>query len=119
MDGPFTGAKQLVAGLSILQVKSLEEAIERVKRSANCSIGDYEVEIRQVFEMEAHSVQRADQTQSRGPSQAAKSDRKQIALLHSRIKLGGIGSSVRYRFHIREAFAIRPVYIGTALPRRC
>jgi hypothetical protein len=36
-----------------LQVKSLEEAIEWVKRGPNCNPGgDYEVEIRQVFEME-------------------------------------------------------------------
>jgi hypothetical protein len=52
IDGPFTEAKELVAGFSILQVKSLEEAIEWVKRGPNCSAGDYEVEIRQVFEME-------------------------------------------------------------------
>jgi hypothetical protein len=53
IDGPFTEAKELIAGFSILQVKSLEEAIEWVKRSPNCSPGvDSEVEIRQVFEME-------------------------------------------------------------------
>src|SRR5271154_5813319 len=52
VDGPFTEAKELIAGFSILQVKSLEEAIECVKRGPNCSAGDYEVEIRQVFEME-------------------------------------------------------------------
>jgi hypothetical protein len=52
IDGPFTEAKELVAGFSILQVKSLEEAIEWVKRGPNCHAGDYEVEIRQVFEME-------------------------------------------------------------------
>jgi hypothetical protein len=52
VDGPFTESKELVAGFSILQVKSLEEAIEWVKRGPNCSAGDYEVEIRQVFEME-------------------------------------------------------------------
>ena len=53
VDGPFTEAKELIAGFSILQVKSLEEAIEWVKRSPNCNPGiDSEVEIRQVFEME-------------------------------------------------------------------
>jgi hypothetical protein len=51
-DGPFTETKELIAGFSILQVKSLAEAIEWVKRGPNCSAGDYEVEIRQVFEME-------------------------------------------------------------------
>ena len=52
VDGPFTEAKELIAGFSMLQVKSLEEAIEWVKRGPNCSASDYEVEIRQVFEME-------------------------------------------------------------------
>ena len=53
VDGPFTEAKELIAGFSILQVKSLEEAIEWVKRAPNCNpAGDSEVEIRQVFEME-------------------------------------------------------------------
>jgi hypothetical protein len=52
VDGPFTETKELIAGFSILQVKSLEEAIEWVKRGPNCSASDYEVEIRQVFEME-------------------------------------------------------------------
>ncbi|GAC1482711.1 MAG: YciI family protein [Candidatus Dormibacteraceae bacterium] len=52
IDGPFTESKELIAGFSILQVKSLEEAIEWVKRSPNCCTGDYEVEIRQVFEVE-------------------------------------------------------------------
>ena len=52
IDGPFTEAKELIAGFWILQVKSLEEAIEWVKRCPNCGPGDDEVEIRQVFEME-------------------------------------------------------------------
>lgn len=51
--GPFTEAKELIAGFSILQVNSLEEAIEWVKRAPNCNPdGDSEVEIRQIFEME-------------------------------------------------------------------
>jgi hypothetical protein len=52
VDGPFAETKELVAGFSMLQVKSLEEAIEWVKRCPNCHASDYEVEIRQVFEME-------------------------------------------------------------------
>lgn len=53
IDGPFTEAKELIAGYTILQVKSLEEAIEWVKRAPNCSPnGEGEVEIRQIFEME-------------------------------------------------------------------
>ena len=52
VDGPFTEAKELIAGFSILQVKSLEEAIEWVKRCPNPHDVDSEIEIRQVFEME-------------------------------------------------------------------
>ena len=52
IDGPFAETKELIAGFMILQVKSLEEAIEWVKRSPNCHAGESEVEIRQVFEPE-------------------------------------------------------------------
>jgi len=51
-DGPFAETKELVAGFSILQVKSLEEAIEWVKRFPNPPADESEVEIRQVFEPE-------------------------------------------------------------------
>ena len=50
--GPFAETKELIAGFSIWQVKSLEEAIEWAKRGPNCSAGEYEIEIRQVFEPE-------------------------------------------------------------------
>ena len=52
VDGPFTEAKELVAGFWLWQVKSLEEAIEWVKRCPNPHASDSEIEIRQVFEME-------------------------------------------------------------------
>ena len=52
VDGPFSEAKELVAGFWLWQVKSLEEAIEWVKRCPNPHAGDSEIEIRQVFEME-------------------------------------------------------------------
>ena len=69
VDGPFTETKELIAGFWILQVQSLEEAIEWVKRSPNCHTGDYEVEIRQVFEMEdfpAEIQKVADNAEVRG-----------------------------------------------------
>ena len=47
IDGPFTEAKELIAGFWLIQVKSREEAIEWVKRAP---MEDTEVEIRQVFE---------------------------------------------------------------------
>ena len=52
VDGPFTETKELIAGFWLWQVKSLEEAIEWVKRCPNPDVGDSEIEIRQVFEME-------------------------------------------------------------------
>jgi hypothetical protein len=51
-DGPFAETKELVAGFMLWQVKSLEEAIEWVKRMPNCDAGESAVEIRQVFEPE-------------------------------------------------------------------
>jgi hypothetical protein len=47
IDGPFAETKELVAGFWIIQVKSLAEAIEWVKR---VPMQDAELEIRQVFE---------------------------------------------------------------------
>jgi hypothetical protein len=52
VDGPFTEAKELVAGFWIWKVKSLEEAIEWVKRCPYPQNVDSEIEIRQIFEME-------------------------------------------------------------------
>jgi hypothetical protein len=51
-DGPFTETKELIAGFWLWQVKSKEEAIEWVKRCPNPMLGESEIEIRQVFEME-------------------------------------------------------------------
>ena len=50
IDGPFTEAKELVAGFWLIQVASKEEAIEWVKRCPNPTGEEGEIEIRQVFE---------------------------------------------------------------------
>ncbi len=52
IDGPFAETKELIAGFWLWQVKSMEEAIEWVKRCPNPMPGDSEIEIRQVFEAE-------------------------------------------------------------------
>ena len=53
IDGPFTETKELVAGYWMWQCKSLEEAIEWVKRCPAPMPGEEsEIEIRQVFEAE-------------------------------------------------------------------
>ena len=53
IDGPFSETKELIAGFWLFQVKSLDEAIEWVKRAPNPMPGkESEIEIRQVFEAE-------------------------------------------------------------------
>src|SRR5689334_12235774 len=52
IDGPFTESKELVAGFSIIKVKSLEEAIEWVKRAPRVSTGEAVVEIRKLMDLE-------------------------------------------------------------------
>lgn len=53
-DGPFTESKELIAGYTIIQVKSKEEAMQWTKRFPNpAGEGkDAEIEIRQMFELE-------------------------------------------------------------------
>lgn len=52
VDGPFTEAKELIAGFWLWQVRSMEEAIEWVKRCPNPTGTESEIEIRQVFDSE-------------------------------------------------------------------
>ena len=52
VDGPFTETKELVAGFWLWKAKSMEEAIEWVKRCPNPMPTDSEIEIRQIFEAE-------------------------------------------------------------------
>ena len=52
IDGPFAESKELIAGFWFWQVKSLEEAIEWVKRCPNSPEGESDIEIRQIFEPE-------------------------------------------------------------------
>ena len=52
IDGPFAETKELIAGFWIWQCKSLDEAIDWLKRCPNPHPGESEVEIRQIFEAE-------------------------------------------------------------------
>jgi hypothetical protein len=52
VDGPFAETKELIAGFWLWQVRSMEEAIEWVKRCPNPHEGESEIEIRPVFEAE-------------------------------------------------------------------
>lgn len=52
IDGPFTETKELIAGYTIIQVKSRAEALEWARRFPNPHQEDGEIEIRQLFELE-------------------------------------------------------------------
>jgi len=67
VDGPFTEAKELIAGYTIIQVKSKEEAMEWARRFPNPSLDgkEGEIEVRQLFELDDF-----------GPSEAVERFRK-------------------------------------------
>lgn len=53
VDGPFTEAKELIAGYTLIQVKSREEALEWTKRFPKPHFDDRcEIEVRQLYELE-------------------------------------------------------------------
>ena len=54
VDGPFAETKELVAGYTIINVKSREEALQWTKKFPNPSVdgGEAEIEVRQYFELD-------------------------------------------------------------------
>jgi hypothetical protein len=52
IDGPFAETKELIAGFWMWKVKSMQEAIDWVKRCPNPMMSESDIEIRPVFEME-------------------------------------------------------------------
>lgn len=54
VDGPFAETKELVAGYTVINVKSRDEAIEWTRRFPNPAIdgGEAQIEVRQCFELE-------------------------------------------------------------------
>jgi len=65
IDGPFTEAKERVAGYTLIQVKSREEALEWARRFPNPALQDGEIEVRQLYELDDF-----------GPSEAVERFRK-------------------------------------------
>ena len=67
IDGPFTETKELIAGYTLIQVKSREEAMEWARRFPNPALDgtEGEIEIRQLFELDDF-----------GPSEAVERFRK-------------------------------------------
>lgn len=58
IDGPFTETKEIVAGFWLWEVKSMDEAVEWVKRCPNPMLTDSDIDIRPIYEEEdfAHLV---------------------------------------------------------------
>lgn len=81
IDGPFAETSELVAGFWLWQVKSMEEAVEWVKRCPNPFPVESEIEIRQVFEAEDFGAEYT-------PELRAQEDR-QRAEIEKRAKSGG------------------------------
>jgi hypothetical protein len=72
IDGPFTEAKEIIAGYWIWQVKSLAEAVEWLKRAP---FPDGEVEIRQIFELADFEM--TNETRERFENQKARLEAQQ------------------------------------------
>lgn len=81
IDGPFAETSELVAGFWLWQVKSMEEAVDWVKRCPNPFPVESEIEIRQVFEAEDFGAEYT-------PELRAQEDR-QRAEIGKRAKSGG------------------------------
>lgn len=60
VDGPFAGVKDLIAGYTVIQTRTREEAMEWSRRYPNPAIdgADTEVEVRQMFELEDFEAKR-------------------------------------------------------------
>lgn len=73
VDGPFAETKELIAGYWVWQVKSMDEAVEWVRRCPNPHPSDSEIEIRPLFEA-------ADFGPELTPELRAKEDRQRAAI---------------------------------------
>ena len=64
-DGPFAETKELVAGFWLWEVRSMEEAIEWVRRCPNPHVGESDIEIRPIFSAEEFEALLRDQAASK------------------------------------------------------
>ena len=76
VSGPFAGPKDLVAGFWMFKVKSLDEAIEWVKRCPNPMEGESEIEIRAVFEAEDFGAELAPELREAEARMRAQLDKR-------------------------------------------
>jgi hypothetical protein len=66
VDGPFAEVKELIAGYTLIQVKSREEALEWARRFPRPFEGDCEVEVRELYELEDFGSKDADRLREIG-----------------------------------------------------
>ncbi len=52
IDGPFAETKELVAGYTLIEVNSREEAVDWTKRFPNPTMAEGEIEVRQLYELD-------------------------------------------------------------------
>jgi hypothetical protein len=71
IDGPFAETKELIAGFWLWQVKSMDEAVEWVKRCPNPHEEEGEIEIRPVFEVEDFGAELTPELRKRGEQMRA------------------------------------------------
>jgi hypothetical protein len=76
IDGPFAETKELVAGYWLWQVKSMDEAVEWVKRCPNPMMEESEIEIRQVFDPEDFGEAFTPELQAREEALRAQAEQK-------------------------------------------
>lgn len=74
LDGPFTETKELIAGFWLWQVRSLEEAVEWLRRSPFANSSE-EIEIRRVFEAEDFGAALTPELRTRQQSRAERISR--------------------------------------------
>ena len=91
IDGPFAETKELIAGFWLWQVRSMEEAIEWVRRCPNPMPEESEIEIRPVFEAddfgealtpELRAQEGPAESAGRGPQALNDGARQRITLPH-------------------------------------
>jgi uncharacterized glyoxalase superfamily protein PhnB len=99
-DGPFSETKELIAGYWVLQVESLDDAIDWVKRIPNPDNEEAEIEIRQVGESE-------DFGDALTPEARAAGDR-----LRARVALRDVNPYVIFDGRCEEAFGFYAQILG-------
>jgi chorismate mutase len=90
VDGPFAETKELIAGFWLWEVRSMEEAIEWVKRCPNPMEGESEIEIRQVFEADdfgENLTPELREAEDRLREQIAERDRTILDAVNARLRL--------------------------------